>query len=127
MRLPLLIFAISGIATMQLEPIATGGAEALLRYAHAKTQPPNHQATDQIRRLQSALADVEMDLMKVLATDPAVTSGLERREEDLKYALRAAEIRSDESAQCLRKRLAFLVLSQPRPTRCAAAPEKHRS
>jgi hypothetical protein len=34
MRIPLLIFVISGIATIHLEPIAARGAEALLHYAH---------------------------------------------------------------------------------------------
>jgi hypothetical protein len=140
MRLPLLIFMVSGIATMQLEPIATGGVEALLRYARARMDTgripgraasantnERSQTNDQIRCLQAELADVEMDLMKVFATDRAMTSRLEKQEEILKYALRAAQIRRDESVQCLSKKPAFLALNRRPENRCAAVPEKPRS
>ena len=57
---------------------------------------------------------------------PAATSRLEKREEGLKYALRAELIRRDESVQCLQKKPSFLALNREQANRCAA-PEKPRS
>jgi len=49
--------------------------------------------------IRQDLAAVQMELMQVMQTDTARTSYLERRETQLKYALRNEQIRRDESAR----------------------------
>ena len=86
MRLPFLIFLVSGAATMQLEPIATRGIHTMFE-------------TDRLTEIRSRLSYVQMDLMKVLETDAEVTSRLRNEQEYLQYTLRAEQIRRDETAQ----------------------------
>jgi hypothetical protein len=106
MKTPFLIFLVSGIATLQLEPLASRAAEVLSQtvrqqmQSHAVARPVLQAGENKIRCLTEELADVQMDLMKVLETDRALTSRLEAREADLKYALRAEQVRRDEFAQC---------------------------
>jgi hypothetical protein len=106
MKIPFLIFLVSGLAALQLEPIATRGSEWLQEYA--KQQMYAHHTAGKVLRagdnrivcLREQLADVQLDLMKVLETDHAATARLETREAGLKYALRAEQVRRDEMAQC---------------------------
>jgi hypothetical protein len=108
MKTPFLIFLVSGLATLQLEPLASRGAELLSGVvrqqirSHMFAGPVVQAGDNKISCLRQELADVQMDLMKVLETDHAVTSRLETREADLKYALRAEQVRLDEIAQCLK-------------------------
>ncbi|MES1261371.1 MAG: hypothetical protein ABUS49_06495 [Acidobacteriota bacterium] len=114
MKIPFLIFLVSGLATLQLEPLASRGLELASQYA-ARQKKANTRAgallktgDRQILCLKEQLADVQLDLMKVLETDHTVTTRLETREAGLKYALRAEQLRQDENAQRLRKRQAGL-------------------
>lgn len=97
MKIPFLIFLVSGLATLQLEPLATRGVEIL--FAITITSAAAHPGDNRINCLREELADVQLDLMKVLETDHAVTERLEAREASLKYAIRAAQVRRDELAQ----------------------------
>jgi hypothetical protein len=112
MKIPFLIFLVSGFATLQLEPVVTvgitHGSELLQKFA--RHQLLAHSAAGKILQagdsridcIREELADVQLDLMKVLQTDHAITTRLENREADLKYALRAEQVRRDEIAQCRR-------------------------
>jgi hypothetical protein len=112
MKIPFLIFLVSGFATLQLEPVATlgvaRGTKLLREFVKEQrltqsTAGKFLQAGDsRINRIREELADVQLDLMKVLQTDHAVTARLESREAGLKYALRAEQVRQDEIAQCQR-------------------------
>jgi len=52
-------------------------------------------ASDRVVVLRAELADVQLDLMQVLETDPAASADLRAREAALKYALREEQIRRD--------------------------------
>lgn len=109
MKIPFLIFLVSGLATLQLEPLATHGIELASAYAARQTKAHTqagkliHAGDEKILCLKQQLADVQMDLMKVFETDRAATMRLESREAGLKYALRAEQLRQDEMAECLKK------------------------
>ena len=119
MKIPFLIFLVSGFASLQLEPALTHAAELATRYARSDSAPPLLKAGDRkIIWLKEELADVQMDLMKVLQSNHQAPAGLESREAALKYALRTEQLRQDELAQGLRqqgawRRLAF-ELRMPR-------------
>jgi len=121
MKVPFLIFLVSGLATLQVEPVATRALELAANYAarqkHTETRAGKliRAGDERILCLKEQLADVQMDLMKVLETDRSVTDRLESREADLKYALRAEQLKQDETAQCLKKQGA-----QRRPLLAAA-------
>ena len=106
MKIPFLIFLVSGLAALQLEPLASRGAEVLSKIvrqhmnSHVVTGPIAQAGDNRLLCLREELADVQIDLMKVLETDHSITSRLEAREADLKYALRAEQVRRDEIAQC---------------------------
>jgi hypothetical protein len=108
MKTPFLIFLVSGLATLQLDPLASRGAELLSKVV--RQQMRNHTVTSRavpaddsrIHCLREELADVQLEMMKVLETDSTVTSRLKTREAELKYALRAEQVRRDEIAQCLK-------------------------
>ncbi|MDQ1471603.1 MAG: hypothetical protein QOJ99_3083 [Bryobacterales bacterium] len=106
MKTPFLIFLVSGFATLQLEPLASRGAELLSRvvreqmHSLAIPRPVAQAGANKIDCLREELADVQIDLMKVLETDRTLTTHLESREADLKYAVRAEQVRRDEIAQC---------------------------
>ena len=133
MKIPFLIFLVSGFATLQLEPLASRGLELASRYA-ARQKQANTRAgallksgDRQILCLKEQLADVQLDLMKVLETDHADTARLESREAGLKYALRAEQLRQDENAQCLKQQQRA---HQPHPvtlSRCVLATKTPRS
>jgi hypothetical protein len=108
MKIPFLIFFISGLATLQFEPLASRGAELASRFVryelsiHASPADDVESRDQTIDCLSEQLAEVQMDMMKVLEADPAEMNALQTREANLKYALRAAQVRRDEMAQCLR-------------------------
>ncbi len=52
---------------------------------------------ERIAHLRAELADVQMDLMRILEVDPATTADLQCREAALKYSLREEQIRRDQS------------------------------
>ena len=103
MKIPSLIFLVSGLATLQLEPLATRSVQILVAFVTTSppksAQPGDKPGEDRISCLREELADVQLDLMKVLETDHAVTERLEAREASLKYAIRAAQVTRDELAQ----------------------------
>jgi hypothetical protein len=91
MKIPVLIFLISGIATRELEPVAARGLDAAMRYAHSHNN---------VKALSSQLADVQLDMMQVLRTEHDSPVALQTQEAGLKYALRAEQIRLAEQSQC---------------------------
>jgi hypothetical protein len=129
MKIPFLIFLVSGFAALQLEPIATLGVvrgtdlvRQLLqhqRLTHIAAGKVLQAGDSRIDCIREELADVQLDLMKVLQTDHASTATLESREADLKYTLRAEQVRRDEIAQCQKagKRTVDQVLAA---VRCVA-------
>lgn len=130
MKIPFLIFLISGIATLQIEPVATRGAIMISSYVRQEWRlhlKPAGQTRDvKIDCLREELADVQLDLMKVLETDSAQARELEAREASLKYALRAEQVRRDEIIQCQREDRRRAGQLTPAPVqmaeRCVAAP-----
>jgi hypothetical protein len=120
MRIPLLIFAVSTAAALQLEPVVDRVAELLSVKARAMVQ-----ADSRLVRLREELAGVQMEMMDVMRADGCAMSQLRAREAGLKYALRAEEIRRDESAQCPATSLFFSAF-QP-VSRCANGAETPRS
>ena len=90
MKIPVLIFLISGIATSELEPVASRGLDAAVKYANSNKN---------VKELSSQLADVQLDLMRVLQTSHEASAALETQEAGLKYALRAEQIRQAEYRQ----------------------------
>jgi hypothetical protein len=95
MKIPFLIFLISGLATLQLEPLASCGLELASQYA-VRQKKANTRAgalveagDQQILCLKEQLADVQLDLMKLLETGRAVSTLLETCEAGLKYDVRA--------------------------------------
>jgi hypothetical protein len=114
MKIPFLIFLVSGFATLQLEPAFTQVAQWASRYAASESAPPLLKAGDRkVIWLKEELAEVQMDLLNVLqanrdttnhdTTNHDTTGQLESREAGLKYALRAEQLRQDEVAQALRQ------------------------
>lgn len=133
MKIPFLIFLVSGLASLQLEPLATRGLELATTYA-AGQRSANTQTGRVVRAgdrkilcLKSQLAEVQLDLMKVLETDPAETLRLEQLEAGLKYALRAEQLRQDEAAQCLRKQTQTQPFALTSAAQCAVALKTPRS
>jgi hypothetical protein len=111
MKIPFLIFLVSGFATLQLEPAFTHVAQLVSRYAASESAPPLLKAGDsEVIWLKEELAEVQMDLLNVLQANPLIlgdlrdatnhdtTTELESREAGLKYALRAEQLRQDEVA-----------------------------
>ncbi len=104
MKIPFLIFLVSGFASLQLEPALTHVAELVSHYAVSESAPPLLKAGDRkIVWLKEELADVQMDLLSVLQANHDVNRQLESREAGLKYALRAEQLQQDEVAQSLRQ------------------------
>jgi len=126
MRVPFLIFAISGFVSVQIEPLATRAISAAVEHARTKTPVGRilRAGDARIDCLRSELADVQMDLMKVFETDRARTTALQSREARLKYAVRAEEIRRDEITQCANQKT---VRALKTVAQCAIASEKPRS
>jgi hypothetical protein len=91
MKVPVLIFLISGIAASQLEPVASRGIQRAVKYASQN---------DHVQALSSQLADAQLDMMRVLRSAHDSVETLERHEAGLKYAIRAEQIRLAEQAQC---------------------------
>lgn len=91
MKIPVLIFLISGIATSQLEPVATRGLHAAMKYARQN---------DQVKALSLQLADTQLDMMRVLRSSHDTSQSLEAHEAGLKYAIRAEQIRLAEKSRC---------------------------
>lgn len=83
MKIPVLIFLISGIAASRLEPVTNHVAVA----GHVKT-------------LRGQLADAQLDMMRVLRSAHDSVEPLETHEAGLKYAIRAEQIRLAEKTQC---------------------------
>lgn len=92
MKIPVLIFLISGIATSELEPVASRGIQAALKYARHN---------EQVKALSTQLADTQLDMMQVLRSGHDTTgTNLEAQEAGLKYAIRAEQIRLAEKSRC---------------------------
>lgn len=91
MKIPALIFLISGIATSQLEPVATRSLQAAMKYTRQN---------DHVKALRLQLADTQLDMMRVLRSSHDTTQSLEAHEAGLKYAIRAEQIRLAEKSRC---------------------------
>ena len=92
MKIPVLIFLISGIATSELEPVASRGIQAAMKSARHN---------DQVKALSMQLADTQLDMMRVLRSGhDTVEPNLEAHEAGLKYAIRAEQIRLAEKSRC---------------------------
>ena len=91
MKIPVLIFLISGIAASQLEPVTSRGIHQVVKYARQN---------DHVQALTAQLADAQLDMMRVLRSAHDSAETLEKREAGLKYAIRAEQIRLAERAQC---------------------------
>ena len=104
MKIPFLIFLVSGFASLQLEPAFTRAAELLSNVvvrgvvSQERVAPLVKAGDREVIWLKEELADVQLDLMKVLETGHDARAQLESREAGLKYALRASQIKRDESA-----------------------------
>jgi hypothetical protein len=118
MKIPFLIFLVSGFASLQLEPAFTRAAELIWHVVVRDVVPPESAAPfvkagdQEVISLKEELADVQLDLMKVLETGHDATAQLESREAGLKYALRAGQIRRDESASRHQTATRLPVLAQ---------------
>lgn len=91
MKIPVLIFVISGIAASQLEPVAHKIRHQAMRYA-------TH--SDSVQALSGQLADAQLEMMSVLRSSHDSVEVLQKQEAGLKYALRAEQIRLAEKKQC---------------------------
>ncbi len=91
MKIPVLIFLISGVAASELEPVATRGIHAAMNFARQN---------DHVKALSTQLADTQLDMMHVLRSSHDSTDALEAHEAGLKYAIRAEQIRLAEQARC---------------------------
>jgi hypothetical protein len=92
MRIPLLIFAVSIAASLQLEPVVDRVAALLT--SRAKTAIS---CDPRVMHLRQELAGVQMEMMDVMGTDGHARAQLRAREAGLKYELREAEIKCSES------------------------------
>lgn len=95
MKIPVLIFLISGIATSQLEPVAARSLSAAMKFAGQN---------DHVKALNTQLADTQLEMMHVLRPGHdnlrALEDTLEKHEAGLKYAIRAEQIRLAEKSRC---------------------------
>jgi hypothetical protein len=91
MKIPVLIFLISGIAASQLEPVASRIRHKAVEYARQN---------DSVRQLSGQLADAQLEMMGVLRSSHDSPEALQNHEAGLKYALRAEQIRLAEKKQC---------------------------
>jgi hypothetical protein len=119
MRIPLLIFAVSTAAALQLEPLVDKVADSLAVHARAVVQ-----SDPGLERIRQELAGVQMEMMNVMRQDGRGMAELRACEAELKYALRAEEIRRDDAARCSGR----MPVSGPMAaTRCARSGETPRS
>lgn len=91
MRIPLLIFAVSTAAALQLEPFVDKVAEVLTARAKAAVR-----FDSKVASLRRELAEVQMEMMDVMRPDAGTLAQLRDKERCLKYALRVEEIRLSE-------------------------------
>ncbi len=82
MRATLLLFVVFAALSPQWQPVGAPDCDSKLE------------------RLRQDLAGVQLELMDVMQPDPAAASRLRGREEELKYQLRAEQIRLHDSVPC---------------------------
>ena len=105
MRLPILIFVSSALIAGWVGPVIDHAASRVFHLAswNMRLGRPvmSPEAAMRIRRMQSELQDVQMDMMSVMGIDAARRHALEEREKALQYRLRAEQIRESERASGL--------------------------